>query len=298
MFNAIIIGLSQGLLFAWPSVALAAAYRLLKFPDLSIEGAFLVGAGCFAYASKCSLPLVLCFAVGGLSSAVVGGLTALLHARLRINKFMAGILVTAVCYSLCLRLLNAPNVSLLNQRSLFDWASTIFGVTLDTQDSFGVWLFLVTSISFAGVILLKLAESHKGLIVRASALGGVNALNVRMRQVRGLGIGLAVTGAVAGLGGCLVVSRQGFYDINMNQGVVITALATISIGESLLPQSWPFALRTLVGALVGSLIYQVIIALALRFGAHPADLRLFTTALVLIVLVAQRGRNTSLIEDT
>ena len=114
------IGLAMGLVFAWPVLALALGLRLLSFPDLTVEGSFPLGAAVFAALLRAGAPMSLAAVAAVAAGMTAGALTGFLHARFKVNKFLAGIIVVAISYSLSLRIMDGPNVGLLRFRSIFD----------------------------------------------------------------------------------------------------------------------------------------------------------------------------------
>lgn len=283
------VGVVQGLLFFWPVAALTIALRLFRFPDISIEGSFLLGACVFATGAEHGLSPLLAIIWAVCIAACVGAMTATAHAALGINKFLAGILLTAACYSLALRIAGASNIGLLSYVTPFDrlrdWNASSLGTSFDFA-SFGFLLLIVMS---AALVFSRILSSRMGLRLRVGAVGGLPAVNLHVSHAPRLAVGLAGTAALSGLGGAMIAMRQGFFDVNMHQGVLIIALASMALGEHLAgTQRLPVVSGALISAALGSIVYQVIVALAIRIGADPVDIKLITTALVLVTLVFGR----------
>ena len=287
------VGLVQGLLFFWPVAALTLALRIFRFPDISIEGSFLLGACAFATGAAHGLspfPAVVCAIA---HAACVGALTATAHAVLGINKFLAGILLTSACYSLALRIAGASNIGLLSYVTPFDrlrdWSTKSLGTSFD----FASLGFLALVGASASLLFSRTLSSHSGLRLRVGAVGGLPAVNLRVSHAPMLVLALAGTAALSGLGGAMMAMRQGFFDVNMHQGVLIIALASMALGEHIAGiRQLPIVAGSLISAALGSVLYQVIVALAIRIGAEPVDIKLITTVLVLATLVLGR-RNAS-----
>lgn len=272
--------------FVFGLVALGAfiSFRVLDFPDLTVEGSFPLGAAVAA-------ALIVTFrwnpwaatamaAVAGFSAGLV---TAYLNVRLRILHILAGILVSIALYSINLRIMNGPNKPLLGARTVFN-----------TFDSLGWPTYMITPI-FLGIVVLVAKSTLDlflatgvGMAMRAAganpAMAAANGVDVGKMKL--LGIGLA--NALTALAGALFAQLFGAADAYMGIGVVIVGLASVIVGMSILP------VRTIVQAtfacLVGALLYRFAVALALNadyLGLHASDVQLVTAVLVVVTLVGQ-----------
>lgn len=285
------IGILQGLILAWPVLALAIAFRLFQFPDISVEGSFLVGAATFAMLAQHYCHPAVAIMAGVCSGALVGASSALLHAWFGINKFLSGILVTSACYTLALRLMGSSNIGLLNYPGVFTWADSAQqaapSLSKDTVSTLLCGMILLGSLG----ILFIAFRSRMGLKLRAAAVGGRFAVNAGLHHTVGLIAGLALTGAISAFGGALISMRQGFADLSMNQGVLVLALAGLSIGEAVLPaKRLPALALTLLAGVVGSMGYQVIVAFTIRIGFDSADLKIITSIVVVIAVCLRKDR--------
>jgi putative ABC transport system permease protein len=290
------IGLTMGLILAWAVIALAVAFRLLHFPDLTIEGSLPLGAAVFAalYKHDVPWPLAACgaFAVG----ALAGSLTALLHVKFRMNKFLAGILVVAITYSLSLRSMGASNIGLLQLHSIFDtleqWDKTFSG-----DFHFATIAFLAVLATVGAAVLLKGLSSLYGMRLRVVGSNPEYARSLGINSLGKLVMGLAITNGLAALSGVLLAMKQGFADVGMGQGILILALAAMTIGERLLPQKHlSMQSFVLVAAILGSILYQILVSYAVRAGLAPTDLKLATAVLVIFVIALRFSGNGELFE--
>ncbi|MDD5094601.1 MAG: hypothetical protein PHV74_09510 [Dehalococcoidia bacterium] len=291
------IGLVMGLLLAWAVVALALAFRLLDFPDLTVEGSLPLGAAVFAILMKSgfSMPVAIGFAV--LSGGAAGALTGFIHVRFKLNKFLSGIIVIAIAYSLSLRIMGASNIGLLQASSLFDIVEPLNNSVI-SRFHLGTIVLLVAMLVAGSLLILLGLSTRRGVRLRvagsnpdyARALG----INVPMNVVTGL----AITNALAAFSGVLLSMHQGFADISMGQGVLILALAAMTIGERLLPEKHlPFHAFVLCAAILGSIAYQVLVAYAVRAGLAATDLKLATAVMVLLVVAFRVSRNGDLLAE-
>ncbi|MFN8722492.1 MAG: ABC transporter permease [Rhodospirillales bacterium] len=278
------VTLATSLLYAFIALAILLPFRLLSFPDLTSEGAFPLGGMVGAALIIAGLNPFLATVLAALAGAVAGATTALIHLRFRINTLLAGILVMTALYSVNLRVLGRANVTLFDQPSVFslidpailtsDVAKTIVFGLLILAALLGLWWFLQTEMG-----------------VRLRAVGA----NATLAPALGISVavwtlcGLAIANGFAALAGALLVQQQGFADVGMGFGVLISGLAAVVIGETILGRG--SILRILAGPVVGAVVYYQVVSLGLALGLHPSDLKLATAAFVLcaLALPALRG---------
>ena len=285
------IGLTMGLLLAGAVLALALAWRLLAFPDLTVEAAVPMGAAAYSVGIThgASVATSLLFAVA--AAALCGTLTAVLHVRFAVNKFLAGIIVVAIAYSLSLRLMAGSNIGILKYPTLFslvapldEWAHGRFHL-----GTVGILLIVCLVTTVASIWILS---TWWGIRFRAVGANPQFASSLAISVPRYTIAGLTVTNGLAGSSGALLAMHQGFADVGMGQGVLIFALAAITIGERLVPRRLvsPYA-HVVIAAVVGSVVYQSLVACAVRAGLAPTDLRLATALLVLVVVAFRLDRD-------
>ena len=282
--------LEQGFLFGFLGLGVLITFRFFRFPDLTAEGSYPLGGAVVATLLVARVNPFLATGAAVLAGAGAGVVTALIHTKLRINNIIAGIIVMTAIYTVNLRVMGRANTPLLDVRSVFDAtveglramglgaradAPTVIGILL-------VWLALVS------VLLVAFFRTDLGLAVRAT---GENEVMIRALGVdtdRTKILGLAISNGIIALSGALVAQDHGFADIGMGIGVLVTGAAAVLIGEAL------FGDRTVgwwvLAALVGVVVYRLLVALALRIGLAPTDLRLITAGLLLLALAVPRLR--------
>ncbi len=288
------IGLVQGLIMVGAVLTFALAFRLLGFPDLTVEGSVPLGAGIYAVLVRLGAALPLAVAMAGVAGAVAGATTALLHTRFGVNKFLAGIINAAILYSLTLRVMSGPNISLLQGPSLLAASRALFGA----GSRLGVLLTLGAAVSLLAVALLLFLGSRTGVKLRAAGSNPRFAESVGVRPDAAVVLGLAGCNSLGALSGVLQADYQGFADVTSGQGVVILALAALATGEALVPQrSVRFHQYVVLAAVAGSIVYHVIVAYAVSAGLAPTDLRLATGVLVLLVIALRFSRNDTALEE-
>ncbi|MET1113788.1 MAG: ABC transporter permease [Comamonas sp.] len=276
-----------GLIFSLVALGVYISFRLLRFPDLTVDGSFpLGGAVCAILISTGTNPWLATLAATA-AGAAAGMLTGWLNVKLKIMDLLASILMMIALYSVNLRIMGGPNVPLINDATLF---------TLLQPD--GMPDHVARPLILAVIVLLaKLAldwffSTERGLAIRATGS------NARMARAQGVNtgamilLGMAVSNGLVGLGGALFVQTQGGADISMGIGTIVIGLAAVIVGESLLPS------RRLVYAtlavVLGAVVYRFFIAAALNsdfIGLKAQDLNLVTAVLVTVALVIPQLKN-------
>jgi putative ABC transport system permease protein len=277
--------LEQGFLFGFLGLGVLITFRFFRFPDLTAEGSYPLGGAVAAALLVGGVDPFSATLAAVFAGAAAGGLTALVHTKLRINNIIAGIVVMTALYTVNLRVMGRANTPLLTTPSLIGDVAGWFGYR-DTAASTIVIALLLTVI--AALALIWFFRTDLGLAVRAT---GENETMIRSLGVDTDAtkfIGLALSNGFVALSGALVAQNHGFADIGMGIGILVTGAAAVLIGEAI------FGDRTIAwwiaAALVGVLIYRLLVALALRFGLEPIDLRLITAVLLLLALAVPRFR--------
>jgi putative ABC transport system permease protein len=219
---------------------------------------------------------------------LAGMATALIHTKLRINNIVAGIIVMTALYTVNLRVMGRANISLLSVSTLFDDAAGAFGVG-DQGETLVTIVLTLLLLVLAGAALAWFMHTDLGLAVRATGENQamIRSLGVDTDRTKLIGLGLS-NGAIA-LSGALVAQDHGFADIGMGIGILVTGAAAVMIGEALFGDG--SIERWVVATMVGVLIYRFLVALALRVGLEPVDLKLITAALLLLALALPRLRS-------
>ena len=282
--------LEQGFLFSFLGLGVLLTFRFFRFPDLTAEGSYPLGGAVAATLLVAGANPYLATAAAILAGAAAGTATALIHTKLRINNIIAGIVVMTALYTVNLRVMGRANISLLSTPGVFaDVAqtSTALGLPMreDATTTIAATLLLLILVAAALVMFLR---TDLGLAVRAT---GENET-----MIRSLGvdtdttkmIGLAISNGAIALSGALVAQNHGFADIGMGIGILVTGAASVLIGEAIFGDR--SIERWVVAAIVGALLYRLLVALALRVGLEPVDLKLVTAVLLLTALAVPRIR--------
>lgn len=261
--------LEQGLIFSIMAIGVYITYKILDFPDLSVEGTFPLGA---ATAAVCLMnginPFIACL-LAFISGSIGGVITGLLHVKLKITNLMSGILVMIALYSINLRIMGKSNIPLFGKDTIFTSVSNpiIIIAIFALASKIILDLFLKTKLGF----ILKATGDNEQLVTSL----GVNKNMIKI-------VGLMISNGLVALAGAIMAQCQGFADVGMGTGIVVMGLAAVIIGESILKKANIVKGTTM--AILGSVIYKAIIAIALELGFQPTDLKLVTVVIVVIAL--------------
>lgn len=271
--------ISEGLVYAFIAIGVFLTLRVLAFPDLTVDGSFVVGGSIAAVmiAGGCNpfLATIAAF-VGGLAC---GSITGLLNTKLRLPALLAGILMMVGLYSVNLLIMGRPNIPLLRSVTIFDSVASWFGTTSST-------ILVIIVLAVIAVIVFMLfnwfLRTEIGLALRAS---GDNEQMVRALGVdtdKNILLGCAISNGLVALAGALVAQNQQFCDVNMGIGMIVMGLASVIIGEALIHPRGVASM--LLAAFVGTFLYRLFITVAFRLGLAPGNLKLITALLVIIAM--------------
>lgn len=280
----------QGLLFGCLGLGVLITFRFFRFPDLTAEGSYPLGGAVAASLLVAGLDPVAATIAAIAAGAVAGIATALVHTKLKINNIVAGIIVMTALYTVNLRVMGKANISLLTTPGLFeDAVAGLRRLGIAARDGAAVTILVAGLVVLVvSALLAWFLRTDLGLAVRATGENetmirsqGVNTDTTKM-------IGLALSNGAIALSGALVAQNHGFADIGMGIGILVTGAAAVLIGEALFGDG--SIVRWILAALVGVLVYRFLVALALRVGLQPVDLKLITALLLLAALAVPRVR--------
>lgn len=271
-----------GLLYGVMALGVYLTFRVLRFPDLTVDGSFTTGAAVAASMIVAGQSPVLATLAGAGAGMVAGVVTGLLHTKGHIDGLLAGILTMIALWSVNLRIMGGANVPLLRE-------DTLMTPLRDADLLGGTW---VGALAFlAGVLVLKLLvdwflSTDLGLAIQAT---GNNK-----QMIKSLGVDtdyttiltLALSNGLVGLCGALVAQYQGFADISMGIGLILVGLASVILGQAVLGQRVIFMASLAV--VLGAVLYRIIIYVALQVGLNPNDMKAVTAALVVAALLLPR----------
>lgn len=268
--------LEQSFIFAIMVLGVYLSYKILDFPDMTVDGSFpLGGAVASAILIKGGNP-ILALVVATLCGAIAGLITGMIHVKLKVTNLLAGIIVMTGLYSVNLRVMGKSNIPLFSVKHLFN-GSMIPIVTL--------------------VILLILAKITIDYLLKTKFGFALKALGDNETLVISLGIdekklkiyGLMIANSFVALSGAILAQYQGFADVGMGTGTIITGLASIIIGEAIFKKRSFISMSMIV--ILGTIIYRTIIAMSLKLGMNASDLKLITSILVVGIIFLKEKKS-------
>lgn len=285
---SIIIGvIEEGLIYALMALGLYITYKILDFPDLSVDGTFPMGAAVTAMlilkGVHPALTLVLSFAAGLLAGCITG----LIHVKLKVRDLLSGIIMMTALYSVNLRIAGKANLPIFSKETIFENAflESVVPAALDP--------YLVSIILFVIVLICKLLldlflKTRAGYLLRA--VGDNEVLVTSLAKDKGMVkiLGLALANGFVALAGCVYCQQKGFFEVSTGTGTMVIGLASVIIGTKLLKRFRSVKATTAV--IFGSIVYKACVSLAIALGMAASDLKLITAVLFLIILVASNRK--------
>ncbi|MCE5174199.1 MAG: hypothetical protein ABFC90_03055 [Bacteroidales bacterium] len=284
-----------GLILALLALGIFISFRIFDFPDITAEGSFTFGAATAASLIVAGVNPLLASLVAFMAGMAAGAVTGIIHTKFRINPLLAGILVMTALYSVNLHVMGKSNMPILNETTVFSWVeslsdtvsgignkTTIIGWEVVTKD---LWLLLfcfLAIVSFS-LILWWFFKTNIGTAMRATGDNDqmIRALGVNTKAM--IIIGIALSNGFIALAGAMLAQYQGFADVQMGIGMMVWGLASVIIGEAIInDNSVGFVI---VGAVLGSVLFRLLVAIALRWGLNPNDLKIITALFVFIALI-------------
>ncbi|MCK2148989.1 MULTISPECIES: ABC transporter permease [Marinobacter] len=282
--------IETGLIYGLVAFGIYISFRVLDFPDLTVDGSFPLGAAVAAMLIIAGWNPWIATGAAILAGMAAGAVTALLNVKLKILNLLASILTMIALYSVNLRIMGRPNVALLTEETvLTPWYN------LDLAYHHVPVLLFVIVVAVSLILLWRFMKSETGLAMRATGA------NPRMARAQGIAtgamivLGVALSNGLVGLAGALFAQSQGAADVTMGVGVIVIGLASLIGGEAVITPST--VVRALLACVIGAIIYRLAIAFALNadfLGLQAQDLNLITAVLVTLAIVLP-GVRTSVI---
>src|SRR5690625_4935788 len=299
MFLSLFGAFEEGLIYAIIAIGVYLSFRILDFPDLTVDGSFVTGAAVASIAIISGVPPVVASLLALIAGFSAGVITGLLHTKGKINPLLAGILMMTALYSINLRVMGKPSLALLNESTLFKQINTIweklpFDAWLNNfLELFGVSRFPRTwAIIFIMLLIVLMIKVMIDYFLKTEVGLALRATGDNQRMIRSFSantdtliiIGIGLSNGLVGLAGGLFAQYSGNANVGMGVGLIITGLASGIIGEAL------FGTKTIYittrAVMFGAFMYRMVITLALRTKFLEAgDMKLITATLVIIALV-------------
>ena len=273
--NLIIDAIEEGLLFSIVSMGVYITYKILDFPDLSVDGTYPLGAAITAVLLINGVNPWLAIIISAVGGAIAGGTTAFLHVKLKISNLMSGILVMIALYSVNLRVMGKSNTPLFSTKTIFK--------NTNLKSIFIIIIMVV----ICKIIIDTFLKTKRGFLLIAVGDNEqvVSSLGINKNGVKVLG--LMISNGLVGMAGAIQAQKYGYADVTMGQGIVVMGLATVVIGITIFGKLSLLKCTTL--SILGAIIYRVAIAIALRVNFNPNDLKLITAIIVIIALASNNG---------
>lgn len=284
-----------GLVLALLALGIFISFRIFDFPDITAEGSFTFGAAITASSIVAGVNPVIATALAFGGGVMAGAATGIIHTRFKVNPLLSGILVMTALYSINLHVMGKSNIPLLSQVTLFTWFEkfsaaisgkekllNILGWSVPAEDLWTMFFCLIITVIFS-LILLWFFRTNIGTAMRAT---GDND-----QMIRALGVntnvmiiaGVALSNGFIALAGSMLAQFQGFADVQMGIGMMVWGLASVIIGEALISEN-KLGL-VIAGAVIGAVVFRLLVAIALRWGMNPNDLKLITAGFVFLALI-------------
>lgn len=276
----IITSLEQGLIFSVLAMGVFITYKILDIADLTVEGTFPFGAFIFAKSVSMGIDPIISTLMAFCFGTLAGLLTSLLFIKLKIKPILAGILTMTMLYSINLRVAGRANVPLFSYGSIYDLGSSmLILVFIVVGIKILLDLFLKTEVGY-----LLIATGDNESLVRSL---GSNSDNYKV-------IGLMIANGLVALSGALMAQIQGFADLTMGNSIIVVALASIIIGDTIMKSS--NKLKNTTRAIIGAIIYKIIGGIAIDRGLNPNDLKA-VNAIIVIIFIAYNNFIATYLKD-
>ena len=285
---SIIIGvIEEGLIYAIMALGLYITYKILDFPDLSVDGTFPMGAAVTAMlilkGVHPALTLVLSFAAGLLAGCITG----LIHVKLKVRDLLSGIIMMTALYSINLRIAGKANLPIFSKETIFENAF-LESVVPEALDPYLVSIILFVIVLVCKILLDLFLKTRAGYLLRA--VGDNEVLVTSLAKDKGMVkiLGLALANGFVALAGCVYCQQKGFFEVSTGTGTMVIGLASVIIGSKLLKRF--HSVKATTAVIFGSIVYKACVSLAIALGMAASDLKLITAVLFLIILVASNRK--------
>jgi putative ABC transport system permease protein len=297
---SILLGvLEEGLVYAIMALGVYITYKILDFPDLSVDGTFPLGGAVTVVMIIAGVNPVLTLLVSFVIGAVAGILTGLIHVKLKVRDLLSGIIMMTALYSLNLRIAGKANVPIFTKDTIFDNAF-LDKIIPPVLQPYLVLIVLLLIIIIMKLLLDLYLKTKSGYLLRA--VGDNDTLVTSLAKDKGTVkiIGLAIANAFVALAGSVYAQKSGFFEISTGTGTIVIGLASVIIGINLFTKL-PFIrkgklfkkdhfFKATTAVIFGSIVYKLCVAIAISAGMAASDLKLITAVLFLIILVISNDR--------
>ena len=278
--------LEQGLIYGILSLGIYITYKILDFPDLTVDGSFPLGAAVTALLITRGVNPYLTLVAAFLVGVIAGICTGLIHVKCKVRDLLSGIIMMTALWSINLRVAGTANVPLFSQKTIFK-NDVIDKVVPEALSKYSTLIMILIIAIFCKILLDLYMKTQSGYLLRAVGDNDKLVTSLAKDQGNVKILGLAIANGLVALAGCVFCQEERVFEISSGTGAMVIGLASVIIGTSIF-KNLTF-MKTTTAVLVGSVIYKACVAIALR-SFEPQDMKLITAVLFLVILVLSMER--------
>lgn len=285
---SIVIGvIEEGLIYAIMALGLYITYKILDFPDLSVDGTFPMGAAVTAMVILKGVHPVAALFISFFAGMAAGCITGLIHVKLKVRDLLSGIIVMTALYSVNLRIAGKSNLPIFSKETIFG-NSFLNTAVPEALKPWTVSILLLVIVGICKVLLDLFLKTRAGYLLRAAGDNEVLVTSLAKNKGTVKIIGLALANGFVALSGSVYCQQKGFFEISTGTGTMVIGLASVIIGTKLLKRFG--AVKTTTAVVFGSIVYKGCVSAAIALGMAASDLKLITAVLFLVILVASNQK--------
>lgn len=287
LFNFILGVLEEGFAYAIMALGVYITYKILDFPDLSVDGTFPLGGAVAVVLIIAGVNPVLTLFISFLAGALAGTIAGLIHVKLKVRDLFSGIIMMTALYSINLRIAGKSNVAIFSKETIFE--NGFFEKHIPDN----LKPYITVTLLFIIVLILKLIldfylNTKSGYLLRAVGDNSTLITSLAIDKGKVKIIGLALANGFVALAGAIYCQKSGYFEISMGTGTMTIGLASVIIGTNLFRKA--SFIKSTTAVIIGSLLYKLCVSIAISFGMQPSDLKLITAVLFLGILVISNDR--------
>lgn len=282
--------LEQGLIYGIMALGMYITYKILDFPDMTVDGCFPFGVVLAVVMIRAGVPPIMTLPICFFAGCFIGTLTGLINVVFKVRDLLAGIIMMTALYSVNLRIAGRANLPMYDYYNIFDnnLLNSLFEGPLSFLAGFQTVIVLLIITAIVKLVLDWYMSTKSGFMLRAVGDNDVLVTSMGINKGKVRIMGLAIANGLVALSGSIYAQQQGYFDVSMGTGTAVVGLASVIIGTSLLKKISFFRITTSV--VIGSIIYKACVAIAIKCGLQSTDLKLITAVLFLIILIVTMDR--------
>jgi len=282
--------LEQGLIYGIMALGMYITYKILDFPDMTVDGCFPFGVVLAVVMIRAGVPPIMTLPICFFAGCFIGTLTGLINVVFKVRDLLAGIIMMTALYSVNLRIAGRANLPMYDYYNIFDnnLLNSLFEGPLSFLAGFQTVIVLLIITVVVKLVLDWYMSTKSGFMLRAVGDNDVLVTSMGINKGKVRIMGLAIANGLVALSGSIYAQQQGYFDVSMGTGTAVVGLASVIIGTSLLKKLSFFRITTSV--VIGSIIYKACVAIAIKCGLQSTDLKLITAVLFLVILIVTMDR--------